>query len=110
MVAAFNANRLDDFVATFADSAVLTEFPSGRVLAGGRAALRAMFEPTLRDKKPGVVVRVDPRLIHGNVVIDYENVEETPRPAGGPRHAVWMYEITGGVIRRAWVVRPRGGA
>jgi uncharacterized protein (TIGR02246 family) len=102
-VEAFNRRDLDGFMALYADDAVVAEFPSGTVLWRGKAAIReryaAMFRTLPRDFPP---VRVQPRIVDGAFVIDYEAWDAKP---GEPNHAIWMYEVRGGLIRRAWIVR-----
>jgi uncharacterized protein (TIGR02246 family) len=99
----FNRRDLDGFMALYADDAVVAEFPSGTVLWRGKAAIReryaAMFRTLPRDFPP---VRVEPRIVDGAFVIDYEAWDAKP---GEPNHAIWMYEVRGGLIRRAWTVR-----
>jgi hypothetical protein len=102
-IATFNARDLDGFMALYAEDAVASEFPSGKVMWQGKAAIRAGFAPMFAAKD-APRVRVEPRVVNGAFVVDNENWEAKP----GERHsAVWMYEIRGGLIRRSWAVRLR---
>ena len=98
---AFNRRDLDAFMALWADSAVIAEFPSGKVLWQGKTTIRERFAGVM--KAPGApVVAVEPRIVNGAFVADHER---WPAPPGARNSAVWMYEIRGGLIRRAWTVR-----
>ncbi len=100
-IEAFNRRDLDAFMALWADSAVVAEFPSGRVLWQGKITIRERFAGVM--KAPGApVVDVEPRIVNGAFVADHER---WPAPPGARNSAVWMYEIRGGLIRRAWTVR-----
>ena len=100
-IEAFNQKDIDGFMALYADDAVVHEFPSGKVLWQGKAAIRAryagMFAGPARPP-----VRVEPRIVDGAFVVEYEVWDAKP---GERNHATWMYEIRGGLIRKAWTVR-----
>jgi len=104
-IATFNARDLDGFMALYAEDAVMYEFPSGRVLADGKAAIRARFSQVISglpaDFPP---VRVEPRVVDGAFVVDHERWDA---PAGQRSSAVWMYEIRDGLIRKSWQVTIR---
>ena len=96
----FNRRDLAGFMALYAEDATVFEFPSGKVLAQGKAAVRQRYEPTF---KAGNVppVRVEPRIVAGAFVVENERWDAKP---GERNQAVWMYEIRGGLIRKAWAV------
>jgi hypothetical protein len=96
----FNRRDLDGFMALYADDAVLHEFPSGKILATGKAAIRARYAPIFSGPKLPPV-RVEPRMVSGAFVVDQERWDA---PAGQRNEAVWMYEISGGLIRRVWML------
>jgi hypothetical protein len=99
-IAAFNARDLDAFIALYAEDAVLAEFPAGTVLAAGKAAIRARYAPLFAG--PALPpVRVEPRVVSGPFVVDHERWNAKP---GQRNQSVWMYEVRGGLIRRAWMV------
>ncbi len=98
---AFNRRDLDAFMAVWADSAVVAEFPSGKIMWQGKTTIRERFAGVM--KAPGVpTVEVEPRIVNGAFVADNER---WPAPPGARNSAVWMYEIRGGLIQRAWTVR-----
>jgi hypothetical protein len=99
---AFNRRDLDAFMALYADDAVVREFPSGAVIATGKAAIRARYGGMFRSLPPGSPpVRVEPRVVDGAFVLDYERWDAPP---GQRAQAVWMYEIRHGLIQQAWTV------
>jgi hypothetical protein len=97
----FNRRDLDGFMALYAEDAVVTEFPSGKVLLQGKAAIRKHFAAMMAaDRLPPV--RVEPRTVDGAFVVDREVWDTKPGERGS---SIWMYEIRGGLIRRSWTVR-----
>jgi uncharacterized protein (TIGR02246 family) len=102
-IEAFNRRDLEGFMALYAEDAVVTEFPSGRVLWRGKGAIRQRYADMFRTLPSNFPpVRVEPRIVDGGFVIDHEVWDAKP---GERNHATWMYEIRGGLIRKAWTVR-----
>ena len=102
-IEAANRRDLDGFMALYADDAVVAEFPSGKPLWQRKAAIRERYATMFQSMPPGFPpIRVEPRVVDGAFVLDYEVWDAAP---GQRNHAVWMYEIRGGLIRRAWTVR-----
>lgn len=100
-IEAFNRKDLDGMMALFAESATMAEFPSGRVIAATKGAIRERFASLLAS--PTVpVIAVDPRVVQGAFVFELEKWDAKP---GERNQAIWMYEIRGGLILRAWTVR-----
>ena len=97
---AFNRHDLDAFMALYGDDIVLAEFPSGKVLARGKAEIRKRYEPMLTGPK-FPPVRVEPRIVNGSFIVENELWDAKP---GERNQAVWMYVISGGLIRKAWTV------
>ncbi len=97
----FNRRDIDGFMALYADDAVVAEFPSGKVLMTGKAEIRKHYATAMKANNIPPV-RVDPRVIDGSFVVDHEVWDAKPGERGA---AVWMYEIRGGLIRKAWSVR-----
>lgn len=102
-ISAFNARDIDAFMALYADDAVVSEFPANTVVSRGKAAIReryaGMFASLPRDFPPVVVMS---RIVQGSFLVEDERWNAPP---GERNQAVWMYEIRGGLIRRAWAVR-----
>ncbi len=98
----FNHRDLDGFMALYADDATVMEFPSGNPIAVGKAAIRERYAGMFRSMAQLPPVRVEPRIVDGPFVFEYERWDAAP---GERNHAIWMYEIRGGLIRKAWTVR-----
>lgn len=96
----FNARDLDGFMALYADDATVTEFPSGKLLWSGKAAIRERYRALMKENLPPI--RVEPRVVDGSFVVDLEVWAAKP---GERNKATWMYDIRGGLIRRVWMVR-----
>ncbi len=100
-IAAFNRRDLDGFMALYADDAVVAEFPSGKILWQGKAAIRERYDAMFKGGNAPTVA-VPTRVVDGPFVVDYET---WPAKPGERDHATWMYEIRGGLIRRGWTIR-----
>lgn len=98
----FNRRDLDGFMALYADDATVMEFPSGNPIAVGKAAIRERYAGMFRSMAQLPPVRVEPRIVDGPFVFEYERWDAAP---GERNHAIWMYEIRGGLIRKAWTIR-----
>ena len=98
-VSAYNARDIDAFLALFADDAVLERFPGQEEVASGQAEMRAVFERVFAAS-PALHCAILERVVTGRMVIDHEFV--TGLREGPPVHAVAMYEVEGGLIRRVW--------
>ena len=97
----FNRRDLDGFMALYAEDAEVLQLPSGRPVLQGKAAIRAHYAPMFSGPRLPKI-RVAPRVVDGWFVLDHEYWHDEP---GERDHAVWMYEIRGGLIRRAWTVK-----
>jgi hypothetical protein len=100
-VDAATARDADAMAALVAPDVVFARFPDGGVIAQGRDSVRAFYARILPPHSPGFRIRVDPRIVEGSFVIDKEYFTGTPAEVG---EATWMYEVYGGLIRRAWAV------
>lgn len=101
-VEAYNARDLEAFLGTYADDALLEEWPSGRRVAAGREAMRGVYGPLFRDT-PALHCRIADRIVHGNIVVDRESV--TVAADRDPLAAVAVYEVADGAIRRVLFLR-----
>ena len=96
---AYNARDLDAFLATYADSVTLYDFPNQLVMEGTsemRSRYRALFEEV-----PNLYAQIKNRIVLGNKVIDQEYVRVGERYV----EAVAVYEVAGGKIARVTFVR-----
>ena len=97
----FNRRDIEGFMALYAEDAVVAEFPSGKILWSGKAAIRERYAAIFKANTIPPV-RVPTRVVDGAFVVDYEEWDAKP---GERNHSTWMYEIRGGLIRRGWTVR-----
>ena len=106
-VDAANARDAAAMAALVAPDAIFARFPDGRVLAQGRDSIHAFYARLLPPLSPGFRITVQPRIVERHLVIDQEHFAGTPAEQG---QATWMYEVYGGLIRRAWVLNGRPAA
>jgi hypothetical protein len=98
-----NARDLAVMMSTVASEAVFAPLPDGHPLAVGRDSVQALYQRMLSTLPRGFRVTVESRLSDGAFVVDREHFTD---PGAQRRdHATWIYLVTGGLIRRAWVLR-----
>ena len=100
----YNARDLEGFCALFAENAVLTDLPSGTVLASGAAAIRAMYRD--RFSNPKLHCRVHSHNDIASMAIDRETVEGLP---GGPVDILAIYQVENDLIQSVWFIRETAG-
>ncbi len=103
-VDAANARDAKAMAALVAPDAVFARFPDSRITTTGRDSIEARYARSLQSAPPGFHITVNPRTVAGSIVIDQEHIAGRP---GGPTSVTWMYEVRGGLIRKAWVVDGR---
>jgi hypothetical protein len=98
-----NARDLEAMIATVAPDAVFAPLPGGPPLAVGRDSVRALYRRILSTLPATSRVTVESRMSDGPFVVDREHFTD---PGAQRRdHATWIYQVSGGLIRRAWVLR-----
>lgn len=97
-VAAFNAHDLEGFLATYADDAVVLGVAPAPL--AGAQALRAHYESRLGDTSLGCDVFAT-TTFGTRWLVAHERV----RSGAGSEEVVAVFEVGGGVIRRATMVR-----
>ena len=97
-VAAFNAHDLEAFLATYADDAVVAGVAAAPV--AGAAALRAHYAPRLGDASLGCDI-IATTTFGTRWLVAHERVSS----GSGAEEVVGVFEVTGGLIRRATMVR-----
>lgn len=97
---AYNKHDLDAFCALFAADAVLTDLPSGQVVAAGIKAVREMYRA--RFSVPNLSCRVHATNDIGDFAIDRETIYGLP---DGPMDVVAMYEVKNNLIQRVFFIR-----
>jgi hypothetical protein len=98
-----NARDLPLMMSAVAPDAVFAPLPDGAPLAVGRDSVQAFYGRVLSSNPATFRVTVEARLSDGAFVVDREHFTDS----GGQRrdHATWIYQVSGGLIRRAWVLR-----
>jgi hypothetical protein len=98
-----NARDLTVMMSTVAPEAVFAPLPEGEPLAVGRDSVQAFYRRVLSSLPATLRVTVESRMSDGTFVVDREHFTD----AGAQRrdHATWIYQVSGGLIRRAWVLR-----
>ena len=98
-----NARNLALMMSAVAPEAVFAPLPEGQPLALGRDSVQAFYRRVLAALPATLRVTVESRMSDGAFVVDREHFTDS----GAQRrdHATWIYHVTGGLIRRAWVLR-----
>jgi hypothetical protein len=98
-----NARDLKAMMSTVAPDAVFAPLPENEPLAVGRDSVQAFYRRVLATLPATLRVTVESRMSDGAFVVDREHFTDT----GAQRrdHATWIYQVRGGLIRRAWVLR-----
>lgn len=98
---AYNARDINAFADVYADDVQLYSLGSDTPFCSGKEQLRerygAMFAQCMQ-----LHCRLVSRIVCGNTAIDEEHVTGL---SGDEVHAVAIYDVEGGLIRRAWFVR-----
>jgi hypothetical protein len=105
MVEAFNRHDLEGFVAEHAQNLQVYRFPD-QLLTDSPEKFRAHYKQLFADE-PNLRVTISPRIVHGRFVVDRETVMGLK--SGTPDSALWIYEVKGGKIARAWAVELEEG-
>ena len=98
-----NSRDLALMMSAVAPDAVFAPLPDGAPIAVGRDSVQAFYGRVLSTLPATFRVMVEARLSDGAFVVDREHFTD---PGGQRReHATWIYQVSGGLIRRAWVLR-----
>lgn len=110
---AYNAKDLEALLATYAPDAEQFAL-GGERLARGHAEMRPRF--AARFAEPDLHAQLLSRTVMGAIVVDHERVTRNFPEGRGALEMVCIYEVSGGLIRRATfaagdpVVEPGGNA
>jgi hypothetical protein len=98
-----NARDLALMMSAVAPEAVFAPLPDGEPLAVGRDSVEAFYRRILATLPATFRVTVESRMSDGAFVVDREHFTD---PGAQRRdHATWIYQVSGGLIQRAWVLR-----
>ena len=95
---AYNARDLTSFLAVYADDIRVYRLPASEPAIAGKAALAEMYA-TQRFNLPGLHAELRNRMVLGNKVIDHERIHGVREQAF---EVAAVYEVVGGLIRKAW--------
>jgi hypothetical protein len=98
-----NARNLAFMMSAVAPDAVFASLPDGAPLAVGRDSVQAFYRRVLATLPATLRVTVETRISDGAFVVDREHF--TGPGTERRDHATWIYQVNGGLIRRAWVLR-----
>lgn len=104
-VDAANARDIPAMMVTVAPEAVFSVLPSGDVLGVGQDSIRGFYEAIFARLEPGFSIEIARRIHDGVFVVDHEVFRNAKGQAPIGR-ATWAYWVTGGLIRRAWTLKP----
>ena len=96
----YNARDIDAFLALYSSEVVITDLLDGSVMARGLTEMRPMYQ-RLFTNNPDLHCQVVKRMVQGDIVVDQEEV--TGYADGYSMHAIAIYEVRDGLIRRLWV-------
>jgi hypothetical protein len=96
---AYNARDIDAFMACWAEDARFFAFPD-TLLAEGAQHIRERH--VLRFQEPNLHGRLVARMAVGTMVVDQEIVTRTFPEGTGTVEVIAIYEVEGGLIRKAW--------
>jgi hypothetical protein len=97
-----NARDLALMMSVVAPDAVFAPLPDGAPLAVGRDSVQAFYRRVLSSLPMTLRVAVEARISDGAFVVDREHFTGAEQRRD---HATWIYQVSGGLIRRAWVLR-----
>lgn len=99
---AYNNRDIDPFASVYAEDVQLIDLASGSVFCSGRQALRDRYAALFLEH-PSLHCELVNRIVCGTWVFDEERV--TGLTENSTVHATAIYEVSNGVIQRAWFVR-----
>lgn len=100
---AYNAQNVEAFVATYADSVKLYQWPARQIMAG-KEQLRKNYGEMFR-RSPDNYAALVGRIVQGNFVIDREKVTGTRSGSPYETYATAIYEVRNGLIVNVWFLR-----
>jgi imidazolonepropionase-like amidohydrolase len=94
-LAAYNARDIDAFLIPYSDSVQLYEYP-GKLIGKGKTEMRKVYTDLFKQVLQ-LHCELENRIVHGNVIIDYESVTGFgPKPL----RAIAIYTIAKGKIQK----------
>jgi uncharacterized protein (TIGR02246 family) len=101
-IRAYEAGDAEAFAALYAENAVCSALPTGRVIASGRAEIRRVWGAVFaRSRREVTIAR---RMVEGRYVIDAEQV--LIRATGQRVEATAIYLVGEALIEQVWFLDP----
>lgn len=99
----YNRRDIEAFMALFCEDVEIFNHADGKKIVAGAAACRQFYQE-LFEQSPRLHSQLLNRIVMGNKVIDHERITGR-RGNDQPYELVMIYEVSGGKICRATVVR-----
>lgn len=99
-VVAYNNRDIDAFTALHSPTAQLFNLPTGELICEGADAIHERYSQ--RFENPNLQAEIINRMVHGNRVIDHENI--IGMHPDRIVQAVAIYDIENELIQRVWFI------
>lgn len=99
---AYNAKKIDEFVAQYDDNIIVMDFPTNNITLEGKAAFTERYKK-LFEENPQLHAELKNRTVMGNHIIDHEYL--TGRANGTTGEAIAIYEVNDTHIVKVWFIK-----
>jgi hypothetical protein len=99
---AYNAKKIDEFVAQYDDNIIVMDFPTNNITLEGKAAFTERYKK-LFEENPQLHAELKNRTVMGNHIIDHEYL--TGRANGTIGEAIAIYEVNETHIVKVWFIK-----
>jgi hypothetical protein len=99
---AYNAKKIDEFVAQYDDNIIVLDFPTNNITLEGKAAFTERYKK-LFEENPQLHAELKNRTVMGNHIIDHEYL--TGRANGTTGEAIAIYEVNETHIVKVWFIK-----
>jgi hypothetical protein len=99
---AYNAKKIDEFVAQYDDNIIVMDFPTNNITLEGKAAFTERYKK-LFEENPQLHAELKNRTVMGNHIIDHEYL--TGRANGTTGEAIAIYEVNETHIVKVWFIK-----
>jgi hypothetical protein len=99
---AYNAKKIDEFVAQYDDNIIVMDFPTNNITLEGKAAFTERYKK-LFEENSQLHAELKNRTVMGNHIIDHEYL--TGRANGTIGEAIAIYEVNETHIVKVWFIK-----
>jgi hypothetical protein len=99
---AYNAKKIDEFVAQYDDNIIVMDFPTNNITLEGKVAFTERYKK-LFEENPQLHAELKNRTVMGNHIIDHEYL--TGRANGTTGEAIAIYEVNETHIVKVWFIK-----